>query len=203
MNQLAENLKALMQRSHGDMMNYLCVADMAQMSARQQHNMDRMDAQVDAQLKSCNPHYIPPESGTGPTIINDGVMSNAQFEALQNGDDADMPSVFVNAGIMVDPSTANNLINSLKTDQPPPANPPQQQPPQLPQQQLPQSTPPPKSTLADKVKQQAAKLIPLLIATSVGVAAARYFAPVSNDSDTQYEIETIPYIPPEQSPSTP
>ena len=205
---ISDHIKALMHRSHGDMMNMLTVADMANMQQRQQSNMDRMNAQVDAQLRKCNPDYKPPEGdGDSSTFINAGMMTIEQLAQMEAEDDGMGNRTFINAGLLVDTNTAKALMAQAVKDASgvpiPPVAPPIETatPPIAPPIQPPavSSAPP---TLAKSfgglLWSGAKQLLPLLAVAGVSIAAARYFSPKDTDTNSSYSIEAEPYVPESQ-----
>ena len=181
MSTLSENVKGLMQRSHKDMLAMLSVADMANMQSRTQANMDRMNAQVDAQLKKCNPAYKPPE---GDEVGN---------------------FTFINAGILADQQTASALVNAIRDGEKGgqaegDAAPVAAAPVPVPQQQMPVYQPvpapvPQSKTMIDRLKDSGKYLLPFLIGSGVSIAAAKYFAPDDTDTDTITEVDVVPWSP--------
>ena len=183
---LSENLKGLMRRSHKDMLAMLSVADMSNMQNRTQANMDRMNAQVDAQLKKCLPDYEPPDGGDVGNFT------------------------FINAGIFADQQTATALIKAIEDGengvqqpsslQPNPVQKPTSEPIQPPPiQPAPQAnhvpTTPPLSLSSSLLWDGAMKMLPLLAVAGLSIAAARYFTPKDTDTNSQYSIEAQPYTP--------
>ncbi len=78
-----QNVFGMLNRNYGDLQHWLNIASQTQLNQRLQQNYDRLNAQVDAEIKKCNPDYEPGEvEAMGDVNIYAGITASDQ--TLQN-----------------------------------------------------------------------------------------------------------------------
>ena len=199
---LQDCLVRLMTRSHSDIMDLQSTADKANWDALAVQNWQAKAKQSDVMFQSMCPSYETAqeeeEDGVGNvTFINAGLMAdekntNALIQALSRESQSPTPEPSIQteqpeAKSMPDPR--DEQIAALQAqlaqlaqqqDNPQPVSPPKAPPTTL-----------PVPTWGDRLKSFLSRLLPLLAAGGISLAAAKYFAPDDTDTRNNFTIQAF------------
>jgi hypothetical protein len=182
---LIDLLKGFSRANRRDTFSMIQAANMAQSNAAMQHNRRRMEAQVDAALKAkCGDLYEAPneDESMGNMFLNSPIIGDDAIRKL---------AALVNANATAGSNT--DLAGGTGSTQQPTPAPLEPQLSQLPGH----GKVPVPSTMSKLGSWVLGKFLPLALASGIGVAAAKYFAPTLKDTDTDtiIDIDPVPWKP--------